>query len=357
MHEDFERCYRAVQSKDPALRRLVRHRRPDHEDLLPAELSGAAALQAEHVVLSDGGRRAAGRVPAPASAAGPTPRRPLTGVERAHRRRVPGDAAHRRRRRRPRRCHRSRGRLGYSTRQLERHLNEEVGAGPLALARPGAPDRAPADRDDRAAVRATLAFGAGFASIRQFNDTVRTRCSTAHPRPCASRRASARPPRHRARSRCACRSASRSPPTCCSAGWCRWECPAFEEVPRRRVSPHAAPAARQLHRRADAHARLHLVPAHPRRRPRSVTPPSRVPATVGSRRRPRSRQRRAGRDPALSELVTKHPGIRIRRTTDEHETGRPRRARPAGVPRGGAHARRSPRRRVPARRSRIPRRA
>src|SRR5207344_3308517 len=63
--------------------------------------------------------------------------------------------------------------LGYTTRQLERLLQAEVGAGPLALARA---QRAQAARiliETTDLPFADVAFAAGFASIRQFNDTVR----------------------------------------------------------------------------------------------------------------------------------------------------------------------------------------
>ncbi len=64
-------------------------------------------------------------------------------------------------------------RLGYSTRQIERQLLAELGAGPLALA------RAQRARTARLLVETTdlpmadVAFAAGFSSVRAFNDTVR----------------------------------------------------------------------------------------------------------------------------------------------------------------------------------------
>lgn len=70
------------------------------------------------------------------------------------------------------------GRLGYSSRQLQRLLQVEVGAGPLALA------RAQRTQTARVLIETTdlplgdVAFAAGFASIRQFNDTIRTVCAT-----------------------------------------------------------------------------------------------------------------------------------------------------------------------------------
>ncbi|GED98842.1 Ada metal-binding domain-containing protein [Gordonia crocea] len=64
--------------------------------------------------------------------------------------------------------------LGYSPRQLERILTAEFGAGPLALAR--------AQRATNARILLTrtdlsmteVAYAAGFSSVRQFNDTIRS---------------------------------------------------------------------------------------------------------------------------------------------------------------------------------------
>ena len=65
------------------------------------------------------------------------------------------------------------GRLGYSARQVQRQLTAELGAGPVALA------RAQRAHTARVLVQTTdlpiteIAFASGFASVRQFNDTVR----------------------------------------------------------------------------------------------------------------------------------------------------------------------------------------
>ena len=64
--------------------------------------------------------------------------------------------------------------LGYSVRQLERLLLAEVGAGPVALARAQRAQTARILIETTTLPMAEVAFGAGFASIRQFNDTVRT---------------------------------------------------------------------------------------------------------------------------------------------------------------------------------------
>ncbi|MFD7509262.1 AlkA N-terminal domain-containing protein [Streptomyces sp. NPDC059853] len=64
-------------------------------------------------------------------------------------------------------------RLGYSPRQVQRQLTAELGAGPVALA------RAQRAHTARILLRTTalpvteIAFAAGFASVRQFNDTIR----------------------------------------------------------------------------------------------------------------------------------------------------------------------------------------
>jgi AraC family transcriptional regulator of adaptative response / DNA-3-methyladenine glycosylase II len=68
------------------------------------------------------------------------------------------------------------GRVGYTTRQLERMLHAEVGANPLALA------RAQQAQTARVLIETTdlpfgdVAFAAGFSSIRQFNDTIDAVC-------------------------------------------------------------------------------------------------------------------------------------------------------------------------------------
>jgi AraC family transcriptional regulator of adaptative response / DNA-3-methyladenine glycosylase II len=66
------------------------------------------------------------------------------------------------------------GRLGYSERQLHRLLTTELGVGPLALARAQRAQTARLLIETTALPMADVAFAAGFASIRQFNDTVRS---------------------------------------------------------------------------------------------------------------------------------------------------------------------------------------
>ena len=64
-------------------------------------------------------------------------------------------------------------RVGYSSRHLTRLLTAELGAGPLALARARRAQTARTLVETTDLGFADVAFAAGFASIRQFNDTVR----------------------------------------------------------------------------------------------------------------------------------------------------------------------------------------
>jgi AraC family transcriptional regulator, regulatory protein of adaptative response / DNA-3-methyladenine glycosylase II len=64
-------------------------------------------------------------------------------------------------------------RLGYSERQVHRTLLDEVGAGPLRLARAQRAHTARILLETTSLPVTEVAYAAGFASIRQFNDTVR----------------------------------------------------------------------------------------------------------------------------------------------------------------------------------------
>src|SRR6266508_4844484 len=65
------------------------------------------------------------------------------------------------------------GRLGYTERHLHRMLNAELGAGPLALARAQRAQTARTLVETTKLGLAEIAFAAGFGSVRQFNDTIR----------------------------------------------------------------------------------------------------------------------------------------------------------------------------------------
>ena len=64
-------------------------------------------------------------------------------------------------------------RLGYSPRHLTRLLTAELGAGPLALSRAHRAQTARMLLVGTDLPAADVAFSAGFASVRQFNDTIR----------------------------------------------------------------------------------------------------------------------------------------------------------------------------------------
>jgi AraC family transcriptional regulator of adaptative response / DNA-3-methyladenine glycosylase II len=70
-------------------------------------------------------------------------------------------------------------RVGCSVRQLERLLVSELGAGPLALARAQRAQTARTLIESSSLSMAEVAMAAGFASIRQFNETVRAVFATA----------------------------------------------------------------------------------------------------------------------------------------------------------------------------------
>lgn len=63
-------------------------------------------------------------------------------------------------------------RLGYSPRQLNRILGQELGAGPLSLARAARAQTARTLLVSTSMKLADVAFAAGFSSVRQFNETI-----------------------------------------------------------------------------------------------------------------------------------------------------------------------------------------
>ena len=168
---DFERCYRAVQSKDPrfdgwfftAVTSTGIYCRPSCPAMTPRATNvrfypSAAAAQAA-------GFRACKRCRPDAAPGSPEWDVRADVVARAmrliadgvvDREGVPGLAAA----------------LGYSTRQLERLLAAEVGAGPVALARAQRAQTARVLIESTDLSMADVAFASGFSSIRQFNDTV-----------------------------------------------------------------------------------------------------------------------------------------------------------------------------------------
>lgn len=211
-------------------------------------------------------------------------------------------------------------RLGYTTRQLERILQAEVGAGPLALARSQRTQTARILIETSELPFTDVAFAAGFSSIRQFNDTVRTVCTL-----------SPTELRQRARKRPTGRTA---PPGTLSLRLPTRTPFAYEGV-FGHLAAGAVPGVEEV--RAGAYRRT-------LRLPRglgivSLTPqPDHVQcvltlsdfrdltAAIARCRRlldldadPEAVVQQLGRDPELSALVAKAPGQRIPRTVDENE--------------------------------------
>ncbi|MGK2882336.1 MAG: AlkA N-terminal domain-containing protein [Mycobacterium sp.] len=172
MYEDFDRCYRAVQSKDARFDgwfvTAVRTTRIFCRPSCPVRPPFARNVQfyPTSAAAARAGFRACKRCRPDASPGSPEWNMRGDVVARAmrliadgtvDRDGVSGLAAH----------------VGYTTRQLERMLAAEVGATALTLA------RAQRAQTARVLIETTdlpfgdVTFAAGFASIRQFNDTVR----------------------------------------------------------------------------------------------------------------------------------------------------------------------------------------
>jgi len=81
-------------------------------------------------------------------------------------------------------------RVGYSERHLHRLLTDELGAGPISLARAQRAQTARILIETTDLSMTEVAFAAGFGSVRQFNDTIREVFATA-PRELRRRRAAA----------------------------------------------------------------------------------------------------------------------------------------------------------------------
>ncbi|MEU3016498.1 AlkA N-terminal domain-containing protein [Nocardiopsis sp. NPDC007018] len=84
--------------------------------------------------------------------------------------------------------------LGYSDRQLNRLLTQEVGAGPLALARAERTHTARVLVETTDMPMADVAFASGFSSVRQFNETIRAVFDRSPTEMRAARRRTTAPP-------------------------------------------------------------------------------------------------------------------------------------------------------------------
>ncbi|HEX4252116.1 MAG TPA: DNA-3-methyladenine glycosylase 2 family protein, partial [Pseudonocardia sp.] len=171
MHEDVERCVRAVQAKDARFDGWfytavvttgiycrpscpVVPPKPENMRFYP---SAAAAQQA--------GFRACKRCAPDASPGSPSWNERADLVARAMR--LIGDGVVDREG-----VNGLAARLGYSVRQIQRQLQAELGAGPLALARAQRAQTARLLLQTTSVPISDVAFAAGFTSVRSFNDTV-----------------------------------------------------------------------------------------------------------------------------------------------------------------------------------------
>ena len=297
VHEDFERCYRAVQSKDARfdgwfVTAVVTTRiycrpscpvRPPFARNVRFYPTAAAAQRA--------GFRACKRCRPDASPGSPEWNVRGDVVARTMRliadgtvdREGVGGLA---------------GRLGYTTRQLERLLQAEVGAGPLALARAQRAQTARVLIETTELPFGDVAFAAGFSSIRQFNDTVRLvfeGTPTALRKRAAVRLAVRRQLGWRAVPSTAgahairLRGRLRSPRGRHRAG--------LRGGPRRRLPAQPAAAPGQRRRHADTGRRSRALPTGAGRLPRPHDRDRPLPTVAGPRRRPRGGGRRADRRP------------------------------------------------------------
>ena len=172
MIADFERCYRAVQSRDPrfdgwfytAVASTGVYCRPSCPAATPKREN--VRFYPTAAAANEGGFRACKRCRPDATPGSPewSVRADLVG--RAMRLISDGvvdregtDGLSRR--------------LGYSDRHVHRQLCAEVGAGPLALARTQRAQTARTLIETTQLTFAEVAFASGFSSIRQFNDTIR----------------------------------------------------------------------------------------------------------------------------------------------------------------------------------------
>jgi AraC family transcriptional regulator of adaptative response / DNA-3-methyladenine glycosylase II len=210
-------------------------------------------------------------------------------------------------------------RLGYSTRQLERLLIAEVGAGPLGLARAQRAQTARLLIETTPLPFTEVAFAAGFSSIRQFNDTVRLVFANT-------------PTELRTRAR-------RSEPAAPSRGTLTFRLPFRSPFNVDSLFGHlaatAVPGCEEV--RGGAYRRTLRLPSGSSVVSLTPTPEHiachlsledvrGLPSAIARCRRlldldadPEAVVELLGGDPELGELVAKAPGRRIPRTVDEHE--------------------------------------
>ena len=172
MHDDHDRCYRAVQSRDArfdgvfytAVSTTGIYCRPSCPAVTPKPQN--VSFHASAASAEDAGYRACRRCRPDTTPGSPEWNVRADAVGRAmqligdgviEREGVDGLA----------------DRLGYSPRHVTRMVTAELGAGPLALARSRRAQAARVLIETTDLQMADVAFSSGFASVRQFNDSIR----------------------------------------------------------------------------------------------------------------------------------------------------------------------------------------
>jgi AraC family transcriptional regulator of adaptative response / DNA-3-methyladenine glycosylase II len=319
--DDFDACYRAVRSRDPrfdgwfftAVRTTGIYCRPSCPAATPKPEnveffpSAAAAQQA--------GYRACKRCRPDASPG--SPEWDLRGDAAARavrliadgvvdREGVPGLAR----------------RVGYSVRQIERLLTEAVGASPLALARAQRAQTARILIETTDLPISQVAFGAGFASLRQFNDTIRAVFGLT---PTELRRRSSARPTSAAPGAVSLRLPFRAPFDSAHAlgHLAARAVPGVEEVVdgvyRRGLDLPGGTGTVSL-RFPDATAERHVAVTLRLADFRDLTAAiSRLRRLLDLDSDPEAVDAVLGSDPVLAQAVAAHPGRRVVRTVDEQE--------------------------------------
>ena len=246
-------------------------------------------------------------------------------------------------------------RVGYTPRHLSRLLTAELGAGPLALARARRAQTARVLIETTDLGFADVAFAAGFASVRQFNETVRE-VYAGSPSDLRGRRGGVASP-----GAVTMRLAVRTP----FAGRAAARLPRPPPGPGRRgrrtrlVRAHARPSARPRHGPARPVRRAGRGGDRVRHRPLRAVRPARHDR--GGRARAATRRRRLrparGRRPVRRRPGDRSAGAGDTRTARARSGGRrrdrdPDRHRPAGERRRCVHGGRPSRRRARSSRSR-----
>ncbi|MCG3040908.1 helix-turn-helix domain-containing protein [Streptomyces sp. S1A] len=227
-------------------------------------------------------------------------------------------------------------RLGYSARQIHRRLTADLGAGPVALARAQRTHTARVLLQTTALPVTEIAFASGFASVRQFNDTIREAhaCTPRELRARGRARAAARAREAAEGGGVALRLAHRGPYAAAEIfGFLqRRAVPGVEEVTgeagartyRRTLTlPHGHGIAEVRERADEADGgpgsgwlpcRLHLADLRD-----LTTAVQRMRRLFDLDADPYAVADRLGRDPLLGPLVRRLPGLRSPGASDPHE--------------------------------------